>query len=111
MANDMETEQSERVWGGIATGAAIGFLVGGALALLFAPKAGNQLRADLGNAVEDLKDKAEQVIDELQENSTDWSSRSREIIEQTRENLVRSVEAGKEAYLHKRDELSTQLDG
>lgn len=112
MANEteIEQEQSGQVWGSIAAGVGIGVLVGGALALLFAPKSGTELRADLGDAVEDLKDRAEKVLDDLQDDSSGWAARSRTLLEQTRENLIRSVEAGKDAYAQKRDELSSQMD-
>jgi gas vesicle protein len=120
MAQDMtdyevsETEggndSPDHVWGSILAGAVIGLVVGGGFALLFAPKAGPDLRADLGDAVDDLKDKAEQVIDDIQASTTDLVTRSRSILEQTRENLARSVEAGKDAYIQKKDELTAQLD-
>lgn len=105
-----DSDSSGHVWGNILAGTVIGLVVGGALALLFAPKAGPELRSDLGGAVDDLKDKAEQVMDDLQASASDLVARSRTILEQTRENLTRSVEAGKEAYIQKKDELTAQLD-
>jgi gas vesicle protein len=104
------SDAPDHVWGSIFAGAVIGLVVGGGLALLFAPKAGPELRADFGDTVEDLKDKAEQVIDDLQASTSDLVARSRTILEQTRENLARSVEAGKDAYIQKKDELTAQLD-
>lgn len=98
------------VWGSILAGVVIGAAVGSALALLFAPKSGNELRTDLGGAVDDLKDRAEQAIDDLQASASDLASRSREVLDKTRENLVRSVEVGKQAYSQKKDELTAQLD-
>lgn len=98
------------VWSSITAGVVIGVLVGGALALLFAPKPGPQLRADLEGAVDDLRDKAEQVIDDLQTSASDLVTRSRNVLDKTRENLTRSVEAGKEAYVQKKDELTAQLE-
>lgn len=97
-------------WGSIAAGIVIGALVGGALALLFAPKPGVEIRADLGEAVDDLKDKAEQVIDDLQASASDLVTHSREILDRTRDNLSRSVEAGKEAYVQKKEEMTSQLE-
>ena len=98
------------VWGSIVTGVAIGLVVGGALALLFAPKSGTQLRTDLGGAVDDLSNRAEQVIDDLQVSASDLVARSRDVLERTRENLARSVDAGKEAYRQTKDDLTTQLE-
>lgn len=110
MASEYEIERDAPVWGGVAAGVVIGLVVGSALGLLFAPKSGNQLRADLGDRLDDLKDKAEQMVDDLQGTAAGLVQRSRTTVEQTRENLVRSVEAGKEAYVQKRDELSQQLE-
>jgi gas vesicle protein len=98
------------VWGSILAGVVIGALVGGALALLFAPKRGTELRTDLTGAVDDLKDRAEQVIDDLQASASDLVTRSRDVLDRTRENIARSVEAGKEAYVQKKDELTSQLE-
>lgn len=97
-------------WGSLAAGAVIGVVVGGGLALLFAPKAGTETRSDINTALDDLKARAEHVLDDLQESATDLSDRSRQIIEQTRENIVRSVEAGKDAYVDKKQEMASQLE-
>ena len=110
MNSEYEMESEDHVWASIAAGVVIGFVVGGALALLFAPKSGAQLRADLGDAVDDLKDKAEQVIDDFQGSASHLVARSKAVLEQTRENIVRSVEAGKEAYTQKKEELTAQLE-
>jgi len=110
MNHEYEMETEDHVWASIAAGVVIGFVVGGALALLFAPKSGAQLRADLGDAVDDLKDKAEQVIDDFQGSTSHLVARSKAILDQTRENIVRSVEAGKEAYTQKKEELTSQLE-
>ena len=112
MANEENGEVSEggHVWGSILAGVLIGTVVGGALALLFAPKPGTAVRAELEGTVDDLRDRAEQVIDDLQASATDLVTRSRDILDRTRENITRSVEAGKEAYVQKKEELSSQLD-
>jgi gas vesicle protein len=110
MGSEYQMEPEDHVWASVAAGAVIGFVVGGALALLFAPKSGVQLRADLGDAVDDMKDKAEQVIDGIQGSASQLVARSKAVLDQTRENIVRSVEAGKEAYVQKKDELTAQLE-
>ena len=109
--NDERSPDDGHVWGSILSGVVIGVLVGGTFALLFAPKPGTQLRTDLSGAVDDLKDKAEQVIDDLQASTSDLVARSRDVLDRTRENITRSVEAGKEAYVQKKEELSSQLEG
>jgi gas vesicle protein len=108
--SDQYNGDDGHVWGSIAAGIVIGALVGSALALLFAPKPGRLLRADLEGAVDDLKDRAEQVIDDLQASASDLVARSRDVLDKTRENITRSVEAGKEAYVQKKEELTSQLE-
>ena len=106
----MDEEQNGFPWGSVVAGAAIGVVVGGSVALLLAPKAGRETRADVSEALDDLKIRAEQALDELQESTAHLSAKSRQIIEQTRENIVRSVEAGKDAYADKKQELTAQLE-
>jgi gas vesicle protein len=106
---EMDNDKTQ-VWGSIAAGVLIGVVVGGSLALLFAPKSGSETRADLGKAVDDLQDRAEKVIDDLQVSASDLVSRSKAVLDQTRENIVRSVEVGKDAYAQKKEELTSQLD-
>ncbi len=98
------------LWASVAAGALIGVVVGGGLALLFAPKSGAETRSDLNQALDDLKVRAEEALDDLQESTVTLSARSRQIIEETRENIVRSVEAGKDAYADKKQELTSQLE-
>ena len=102
--------QDVNVWGSIVAGVAIGLIVGGGLALIFAPRVGGHLRTELSGAVDDLKDRAEQVIDEIQASASDLVTRSRVVLERTRENLAQSVEAGKTAYRQTKDDLTAQLE-
>ncbi len=106
----VEVDENGHVWSSILAGVIIGAVVGGALALLFAPKAGTEVRADLETALDDLRDRAEQVIDELQTSASDLVVRSRSLLDQTRDHIARSVEAGKEAYVQKKEELTSQLE-
>ncbi len=101
---------TQHVWGSIVAGVAIGLVVGGALALLFAPKSGDHLRTGLGDAVDDLKDRAEQVIDDLQASASELVARSRDVLDKTRDNLAQSVEAGRVAYRQTKDDLTAQLE-
>jgi gas vesicle protein len=111
MSSEYEMEKEGPAWTNLLAGAAIGFVVGASLALLFAPKSGNDLRSDIGGAVDDLKDKAEQMLDDLQGSAAELVNRSKTVLDQTRDNIARSVEAGKEAYSQKKEELTAQLEG
>src|SRR4029450_12792241 len=59
---------------------ALGTVVGGALALLFAPKPGHQLRQDLGERLDDatqrIKDQSQRIKDQLTPTSSSPSSSS-----------------------------------
>ena len=97
-------EDDNSMWVSVATGVVIGVAVGGALGLLFAPRPGRELRAD-------LRDRAEQTLDDLQNAAGTLAERTREVAARTRENLGHSLEAGREAYARTRDELNARLDG
>ncbi|HVK02916.1 MAG TPA: YtxH domain-containing protein [Armatimonadaceae bacterium] len=111
MTDDPETSGNQHVWGSVLAGVVIGAVVGGSLALLFAPKSGRELRGDIEEAFEGVKERTERVLDDLQESAANLRARSQEMVDQTRDNLSRSVEVGKEAYQQKRQELTAQLEG
>lgn len=103
MARHSEEDDDGAVWTSVAAGVLIGVAVGGVLGLLFAPKSGRELR-------EDIKDRAEQAFDDLQNAAGELSDRTRELADRTRDNLAHSLEAGREAYARTRDELTARLD-
>ena len=53
--------------GGFIIGLALGALVGAAAALLLAPESGEELRKDISEKGDELKSKAQQQVDALQE--------------------------------------------
>ncbi|MBC8139849.1 MAG: YtxH domain-containing protein [Armatimonadetes bacterium] len=105
-----ELESDGRFWGSIVAGTIIGLIVGGSVALLFAPKSGRELRGDLEDAAETVREKAEATLDDLQEAAQKLAQTSRTLLDETRENVVRSVEAGRDAYDKKRQELTNELE-
>lgn len=108
---EAENVDSEgRFWGSIVAGAVLGFVIGGGVALLYAPKSGRELRGELEDAADTVKAKAEATLDDLQETALRLAQTSRSLLDETRENLVRSVEAGKEAYEQKRQEMTQELE-
>jgi len=113
MANMDTTKTSEAGspdWGGILSGALIGLIVGGAVALLVAPRSGEATRREIADAVDDLKGRAETAMDGLQDSAAELANRTKSGIDQTRDNLIRSLEAGKDAYQQRKDELIQQLE-
>jgi len=111
MANSDETVDDEgRFWGSIWTGALLGFVIGGTLGLLYAPKSGRELRGQLEDAADDLKGRTEVAVDDLQEAAIRLAERSRALLEETQQNIIRSVEAGRDAYEQKRQEMTSELE-
>ncbi len=84
------------VWDFLA-GVGIGALVGGALALLYAPKSGEELRTDLRDKAGDAKDKVDRLLGDLRQ-------RGERIIE----DLKGAVEAGRKAAAGKRQSLEDE---
>lgn len=103
MARKDDNEQGH-MWAAAAAGIVIGVAVGGLLGLLFAPRPGRETR-------EEIKDRAEQTLDELRDAAGELAERTRELADRTRENVAHSIEAGRDAYLRTRDELTARLDG
>ena len=78
-------------------GVGIGALLGGALALLYAPKSGAELRTDLRDKAGDAKDAVERVLGDLRQ-------RGERIIEE----LKSAVEAGRKSAAAKRQTLEDE---
>jgi anti-anti-sigma factor len=62
-------------------GMGLGALIGAATALLLAPKPGFETRQDIVNATEDLRSKANRVMNDLSASSDDLVKKSRELLE------------------------------
>lgn len=66
-------------------GVLIGSVVGAATALLFAPKSGKELRIDITNQYENLKDKSSELKETVIEKSSDLTNAAKEKTEQLRQ--------------------------
>lgn len=73
-----------------------GGLIGAGVALLMAPKTGEETRRMIKELAEDTKAKAEDWIDEVKDKATSYVEKGKEFIE--KETNVITVGAGKEAY-------------
>ena len=95
-----ESRQSHRDEGnGMSKGLLIGLLAGGALgasiALLYAPKPGRRLRAEIKNKVGDLVDQGEEYLSTVQEKAseivTDAKRGITQLFTDTEKEVARSV--------------------
>ncbi|HEY3415032.1 MAG TPA: YtxH domain-containing protein [Armatimonadota bacterium] len=113
---------------GLLAGAAIG----AGLALLFAPKPGEEARRDVASAyasvadcaaeavdtvrdrvaasLVEVREKTAEVVEEARSTVEEWISKSKQTILETRERLDGAVDAGREAYESRRAELDAQLE-
>jgi len=98
-----DEQDSGAAWTAAAAGIVIGVAIGGVLGILFAPRSGEETRHE-------LKDKAEQALDELREAAGELSERARDLAAKTKDNLNQSIEAGKDAYTRTREDLAARLD-
>jgi gas vesicle protein len=83
--------------GAFIVGLAIGALAGAAAALLLAPESGEELRQDIGERSDELKLKAQQQVDALQEQGrivlSDNVKKAQQIVQDTQVKLSKPVSA------------------
>jgi gas vesicle protein len=70
---------------------ALGAGVGAAVALLLAPKGGEELRGDIANGVSD-------GVDQVRSTGKDLKRRGQKIVALAQDHVQEAVEAGQEAY-------------
>jgi gas vesicle protein len=75
-----------------------GGLIGAGVALLVAPKTGEETRRMIKELAEDTKTKAEDWIDDVKDKATSYVEKGKEFIEKEKDVITKSVGAGKEAY-------------
>ena len=98
----------------------VGVLIGAAVALLFAPRSGQETRADIRRKARQAGDAVKSVAEDVTEQVADTyegaKARVEEQIDSVRDAVVtrkrqvsRAIDAGREAALQARVELETQL--
>lgn len=99
-----------------ASGVILSFLLGGltgaALAILFAPRSGEETREMLGEKVREGAEKGRRLREravakgrEVLDDATDYVDSQREGLEKRRERLQAAVEAGRQAYRDEKDKM------
>ena len=75
-----------------------GGLIGAGVALLIAPKTGEETRRMIKELAEEVKEKAEDYIDQAKGAATAYVEKGKDFVEKEKNLITKSVEAGKEAY-------------
>jgi gas vesicle protein len=83
-----------------------GGLVGAGVALLAAPKTGQETRRMIKDLAEDAKEKAESYIGQVREKAESVVEKGKDFLEKEKSIITSAVEAGKEAYEKEKKRLS-----
>lgn len=75
-----------------------GGLIGAGVALLIAPKTGEETRRMIKELAEEVKEKAGDYIDQAKGTATTYIEKGKGFVEKEKNLITKSVEAGKEAY-------------
>jgi gas vesicle protein len=76
----------------------VGGLIGAGVALLIAPKTGEETRRMIKELAGDVKEKAEDYIDQTKVMAAAYVEKGKNFVEREKNLITKSVEAGKEAY-------------
>jgi gas vesicle protein len=83
--------------GGFLIGLAIGALAGAAAALLLAPESGEELRKEIGERSDEMKLKAQQQVDALQEQGrivlSDNVKKAQQVVQEAQAKLSKPIAA------------------
>jgi gas vesicle protein len=75
-----------------------GLVIGSLIAILSAPKSGEETREYLSQKVKESNEYAQKKTRELRERAEDLVGRGKEVVTQEKEQIVAAVDAGREAY-------------
>jgi len=101
----MGNEECGRNCGAMLLAFFIGGLVGAGVALLLAPKPGQEARGKIKELVEDVKGKAETYVDQIKEKVVSTVEKGKEIVQEKKSIITTAIEAGKEAYEKEKEKL------
>jgi len=83
----------------------LGGVVGAGVALLVAPKTGQETRRTIKDLAEDVKEKAESYIEQAREKAESAVEKGKDFLEKEKSIITSAVEAGKEAYEKEKKKL------
>lgn len=88
----------------------VGAFVGAAMALLFAPSSGEEVRSQIKAKSIELKDRAEDLSTEASKKAEELMTKSQTVLEQQKSRFQEAIEEGKQAAARKKEELLAQLE-
>jgi gas vesicle protein len=88
----------------------LGGLVGAGVALLFAPRSGEETRRRIKELTEEVKDKAEGYVEQVKSKVTSTVEKGKDLFEEKKSIITTAVEAGKEAYEREKERLSKEKE-
>jgi gas vesicle protein len=94
----MNQQDSGSSAGKIVLSFLVGGLIGAGVALLTAPKTGEETRKVITELAEEVKEKAEDYIDQAKGTARIYVEKGKDFIEKEKNIITKSVEVGKEAY-------------
>src|SRR5688572_19337767 len=92
MADSYDRYNNESGGGGFMMGLLTGTVLGAGIGMLLAPKAGADLRGELGEQARNIGTKASEQYRRASETATGWAEKGREAVNQAREAVTRGVE-------------------
>ena len=92
MAHNDDRNGNDGGGGGFMMGLLAGAVLGAGIGMLLAPKAGAELRGQIGEQARTLGSVANQQYKKASESATEWAERGREVAGQARQAVTRGVE-------------------
>ncbi len=75
-----------------------GLGVGAVVGILYAPRAGNEMREVLRSKAEEGRDYVKDRARQAREQASEWVDRSRDVVNQQKDQFRAAYEAGRQAY-------------
>jgi gas vesicle protein len=85
-----------------------GLGIGAAVGILYAPKAGDELRQQLRDVAEEGRENVKQRARQAREQAGNWADKGRDYLSQQKEQIRSAYEAGRQAY---REATSQDVEG
>lgn len=86
----------------------VGGLVGGAVALLFAPKSGRETRQQIAGFAEGVKEKSVDYYEQIKEMVTSALDEGKGLIDEKKRLITKAVQAGIETYEREKKEKESE---